>query len=238
MGVCLDQISNQAAKMRYMFGGKARIPLVIRTMIGAGLRAAAQHSDSMYSTFVHIPGLKVVAPANPADAKGLLIASIRDDDPVIFCEHKVMYDNQGPVPEGEYVVPLGQANISREGKDATIVAISRMVEFALHAAEALDKEGLSVEVVDPRTLVPLDKEAILKSVAKTGRLVVVDMAHKTCSAASEIAAIVAMEGFWDLQAPIQRLGTINVHIPFSPALEPLCYPTDESIAEAVRVTMS
>jgi pyruvate dehydrogenase E1 component beta subunit len=237
MGVCLDQISNQAAKMRYMFGGKARIPLVIRTMIGAGLRAAAQHSDSMYSTFVHIPGLKVVAPANPADAKGLLIASIRDDDPVIFCEHKVMYDNQGPVPEGEYVVPLGQANISREGKDATIVAISRMVEFALHAAEALDKEGLSVEVVDPRTLVPLDQDTILDSIRKTGRLVVVDEDNPRCSVATDLATLAATQAIEYLCAPVKLVTSPHTPVPFSPTLEDAYIPTPERITAAVRETM-
>ena len=174
MGVCLDQITNQAAKMRYMFGGKAKIPLTIRTMIGAGFRAAAQHSDSIYSTFVHFPGLKVVAPATPADAKGLLAAAIRDDDPVIFCEHKVLYDSKGPVPDGEYVIPLGQADIKRAGSDVTIVAISRMTLHALQAAEELAKQGISAEVVDLRTLAPLDEITVLDSIRKTGRLVVMD----------------------------------------------------------------
>src|SRR5689334_8972635 len=186
MGVCLDQITNQAAKMRYMFGGKAKIPLTIRTMIGAGFRAAAQHSDSMYSTFVHFPGLKVVAPATPADAKGLLAAAIRDDDPVIFCEHKVLYDSKGPVPDGEYIIPLGQADIKRAGSDVTIVAISRMTLHALQAAEELAKVGISAEVVDLRSLAPLDETTVLDSIRKTGRLVVVDEDNPRCSVAGDI----------------------------------------------------
>ena len=237
MGVCLDQITNQAAKMRYMFGGKAKIPLVIRTMIGAGLRAAAQHSDSMYSTFVHIPGLKVVAPSTPADAKGLLTASIRDDDPVIFCEHKFMYDNQGTVPEGEYVVPLGRADVRRQGADVTIVAIARMVDLALSAAEALDKEGVSAEVVDPRTLVPLDQDTILNSIRKTGRLVVVDEDNPRCSVATDIATLAATQAIEYLCAPVKLVTPPHTPVPFSPMLEDTYIPTPERIAAAVRETM-
>src|SRR5262245_47639083 len=180
-GVCWDQIVNQAAKLRYMFGGKARVPVTIRTTIGAGMGAAAQHSDSVYSIFAHYPGLKCVIPATPADAKGLLAASIRDDDPVIFFENKVLYDTKGPVPEGEFVIPLGQANVVRPGTDVTIVALSRMVHVALEAAELLAGRGIDVEVIDPRTIVPLDEETILASVRKTGRLVVVDEDHPRCS---------------------------------------------------------
>jgi pyruvate/2-oxoglutarate/acetoin dehydrogenase E1 component len=237
MGVCLDQITNQAAKMRYMFGGKARIPLVIRTMIGAGLNAAAQHSDSMYSTFVHIPGLKVVAPSTPADAKGLLTASIRDDDPIIFCEHKFIYDSQGLVPEGEYVVPLGQADIKREGTDATIVAISRMVTLALRAAETLDKEGVNVEVIDPRTLVPLDQDTILDSLRKTGRLIIVDEDNPRCSVATDIATLAATQAIEYLCAPVKLVTSPHTPVPFSPALENTYIPTPERIAAAVRETM-
>ena len=237
MGVCLDQITNQAAKMRYMFGGKAKIPLVIRTMIGAGLRAAAQHSDSMYSTFVHIPGLKVVAPSTPADAQGLLTASIRDDDPVIFCEHKFMYDNQGTVPEGEYVVPLGRADVRRQGADVTIVAIARMVDLALSAAEALDKEGVSAEVVDPRTLVPLDQDTILNSIRKTGRLVVVDEDNPRCSVATDIATLAATQAIEYLCAPVKLVTPPHTPVPFSPMLEDTYIPTPERIAAAVRETM-
>ncbi len=237
MGVCLDQITNQAAKMRYMFGGKATIPLVIRTMIGAGLRAAAQHSDSMYSTFVHFPGLKVVVPSTPGDVKGLLIASIRDDDPVIFCEHKVLYDLQGPVPEGDYVIPLGQADVKRKGADATIVAISRMVDFSLQAADALAAEGISAEVVDPRTLVPLDTETILNSIRKTGRLVIVDEDNPRCSAATDIATLAATEAIEYLSAPVKLVTAPHTPVPFSPSLEDTYIPSPARIVAAVKETM-
>ncbi len=237
MWVAMDSLISQAAKMRYMFGGQVDLPIVYRASMYYGGSMAAHHSDRSYPVFMHIPGFKVVFPSDAYDAKALLKASIRENDPIIFCEDRTVLGARAHVPEDDYSIPLGVANVKREGTDATIVAIGGMVPRAVTAAETLEQEGISTEVVDPRTLVPLDKETILKSVAKTGRLVVVDMAHKTCSAASEIASIVAMEGFWDLQAPIQRLGTVNVHIPFSPALEPLCYPTAESIAEAVRTTL-
>ena len=237
MWVAMDSLISQAAKMRYMFGGQVDLPIVYRASMYYGGSMAAHHSDRSYPVFMHIPGFKVVFPSDAYDAKALLKASIRENDPIIFCEDRTVLGARAHVPEDDYSIPLGVANVKREGTDATIVAIGGMVPRAMIAAETLEQEGISTEVVDPRTLVPLDKETILKSVAKTGRLVVVDMAHKTCSAASEIASIVAMEGFWDLQAPIQRLGTVNVHIPFSPALEPLCYPTAESIAEAVRTTL-
>jgi pyruvate dehydrogenase E1 component beta subunit len=238
MWVAMDSLVSQASKMRYMFGGQVDLPIVYRSAMYYGGSMAAHHSDRSYPLFMHIPGFKVVFPSDAYDAKALLTTAIQDNDPVIFCEDRTILGARAHVPEEAYAIPFGVADIKREGTDATIVAIGGMVPRALAAAEALAAEGISAEVLDPRTLVPLDKEAILKSVAKTGRLVVVDMAHKTCSAASEIASIVAMEGFWDLQAPIQRLGTINVHIPFSPALEPLCYPTDETIAEAVRTTLA
>ena len=234
LGVCLDQITNQAAKMRYMFGGKASIPLVIRTMIGAGFRAAAQHSDSMYSTFVHFPGLKVVAPATPADAKGLLAAAIRDDDPVIYCENKLLYDVKGPVPEGEYVVPLGQADVKREGTHVTIVAISRMVQVALEAAEALERDGISAEVVDPRTLSPLDEDTLLESIRKTGRLVVVDEDNPRCSVATDIASLAASRALEYLNAPVRLVTAPHTPVPFSPALEDFYVPTPERVVEAVR----
>lgn len=235
--VAMDSLISQAAKMRYMFGGQVDLPIVYRMSMYYGGSMAAHHSDRSHPIFMHIPGFKVVIPSTAYDGKGLLKTAIREDDPVIFCEDRTILGARGHVPEEEYCIPFGQADIKREGSDVTIVAIGGMVPRALQAAEALAEEGISAEVLDPRTLVPLDKQAILASVAKTGRLVTVDMAHKTCSAASEIAAIVAMEGFWDLQAPIQRVGTANVHIPFSTALEPLCYPTADSIADAVRVTM-
>jgi pyruvate dehydrogenase E1 component beta subunit len=235
--VAMDSLISQASKMRYMFGGQVDLPIVYRMSMYYGGSMAAHHSDRSHPIFMHIPGFKVVFPSTAYDGKGLLKTAIRDDDPVIFCEDRTILGARSHVPEEEYCIPFGQADIKREGSDVTIVAIGGMVTRALQAAEALAGEGIAAEVLDPRTLVPLDKQAILASVAKTGRLVTVDMAHKTCSAASEIAAIVAMEGFWDLQAPIQRVGTANVHIPFSTALEPLCYPTAASIADAARVTM-
>jgi pyruvate dehydrogenase E1 component beta subunit len=235
--VAMDSLISQASKMRYMFGGQVDLPIVYRMSMYYGGSMAAHHSDRSHPIFMHIPGFKVVFPSTAYDGKGLLKTAIREDDPVIFCEDRTILGARGHVPEEEYCIPFGQADIKREGSDVTIVAIGGMVPRALQAAAALAEDGISAEVLDPRTLVPLDKQAILDSVAKTGRLVTVDMAHKTCSAASEIAAIVAMEGFWDLQAPIQRVGTANVHIPFSTALEPLCYPTADSIADAARVTM-
>ena len=237
MWVAMDSLISQAAKMRYMFGGQASLPIVYRAGMSYGTSSAAHHSDRPHPVFMNIPGFKVFFPSNAYDAKGLLKTAIRDDDPVMFCEDTTIGGTRTYVPEESYTIPMGVADVKREGADVTIVAIGGMVPRALAAAEKLSEEGISAEVVDPRTLVPLDKDAILESVAKTGRLVVVDMAHKTCSAASEIAAIVAMEGFWHLQAPIQRLGTVNVHIPFSPALEPLCYPTAETIADAVHTTL-
>jgi pyruvate/2-oxoglutarate/acetoin dehydrogenase E1 component len=237
MGVCLDQITNQAAKMRYMFGGKAKIPLVIRTMIGAGFRAAAQHSDSMYSTFVHFPGLKVVAPATPADAKGLLAASIRDDDPVIFCENKLLYDVKGHVPEGEWLVPLGQAEVKRAGTDVTVAAISRMVYTALEAADQLAKDGIAAEVLDLRSLSPLDEDAIVASIRKTGRLVVVDEDNPRCSVASDIAALAATRALEYLNAPVQLVTAPHTPVPFSPALEDFYVPTPRRVVAAVQAAM-
>ena len=235
--VAMDSLVSQAAKMRYMFGGQVNLPIVYRNAMWYNGSMAAHHSDRSHPLFMNIPGFKVVFPSNAYDGKGLMKTSIREDDPIMFCEDRTVLGSRAYVPEEEYTIPLGVADIKREGTDVTIVAIGGMVPLALRAAETLAGEGISVEVLDPRTLVPMDKQAILDSVAKTGRLVTVDMAHKTCSAASEIAAIVAMEGFWSLKAPIQRLATANVHIPYSTALEPLCYPTPETIASAARVTM-
>jgi pyruvate/2-oxoglutarate/acetoin dehydrogenase E1 component len=235
--VAMDQLVNQAAKMRYMFGGQVNLPIVFRISEYYGASLAAHHSDRPHPIYMNIPGFKVVFPSGAYDAKGLLKTAIREDDPVAYFEDRTLLGSREAVPEEEYTIPFGVADVKREGTDVTIVGIGGMVGLALAAAETLAQEGISAEVVDPRTLVPLDKETILASVAKTGRLVVVDLAHKTCSAASEIAAIVAMEGFWSLTAPIQRLGTANVHVPFSTALEPLMYPTAETIAQAARVTM-
>ena len=192
LGVCLDQIFNQAAKFRYMFGGKAETPMVMRTMYGAGIRAASQHSQALYPIFTHIPGLKVVLPSNPYDAKGLLIQAIRDDDPVIFLEHKVLYTLEGDVPEESYTIPFGEANVVREGDDVTVVALGRMVQMA-PAGRGLARRG-SVEIIDPRTTSPLDEDTILESVEKTGRLVVVDEAGPRCGMAADIVALVARGG--------------------------------------------
>jgi len=236
-GVCMDQIFNQGAKLRYMFGGKARVPMVIRTMIGAGFRAAGQHSGCHYSVFTHMPGLKCVVPSTPADAKGLLAASIRDDDPVIFFEHKMLYDLTGEVPEGELVIPLGQADIKRSGDTATVVAIGRMVHLALEAADLLSADGISLEVVDPRTLSPLDDDTILSSVRRTRRVVVVDEDNPRCSMATDIVAMVASQAFDDLDAPPQIVTAPHTPVPFSPPLEDFYVPSVERVVQAVRATL-
>lgn len=234
MGVCFDQIYNQAAKFKYMFGGKARTPLVIRTMYGAGLRAAGQHSQCMYSLFAHIPGLKVVLPSNPYDAKGMLIQAIRDDDPVIFCEHKAMYGMEGEVPEEAYLVPFGEANFVTEGDDLTIVAMGRMVDFAQKAAKDLGKEGISCEVVDPRTISPLDEDSILESVEKTGHALIVDEATPVCSMASEISSIIAEKAFGSLKSKIGKVTAPHTPVPFSDVLEDLYIPSVDKIKNAAK----
>ncbi|MGE5636133.1 MAG: alpha-ketoacid dehydrogenase subunit beta [Nocardioidaceae bacterium] len=236
VGVCLDQIFNQAAKFRYMFGGKAVTPMVIRTMFGAGIRAASQHSQALYPIFTHIPGLKVAVPATPYDAKGLLIAAIRDDDPVIFLEHKVLYTIEGDVPEEPYAIPLGEASIVREGGDVTVVALGRMVHLAEQAAEELQGEGIDCELIDPRTTSPLDDETILESVEATGRLVVVDEASPRCGMAADIVAKVSQEAFSDLQAAPRMVTPPHSPVPFSPVLEDAYVPTPAAIADAVRQT--
>jgi acetoin:2,6-dichlorophenolindophenol oxidoreductase subunit beta len=235
-GVCMDQIYNQAAKFRYMFGGKARTPMVIRTMFGAGIRAASQHSQSLYPIFTHIPGLKVVVPSNPYDAKGLLVASIRDDDPVIFFENKVLYNVEGEVPEELYTVPLGEAEYVREGEDVTIVAIGRMVSMAEQAAQQLADEGIECEIVDPRTTSPLDEETIYESVENTGRLVVVDESNPRCGLAADICALVAQNCFEVLKAAPRIVTAPHTPPPFSPTLEDLYVPDAERVAAAVRET--
>lgn len=234
MGVCFDQIYNQAAKFRYMFGGKAVTPVVVRTMYGAGLRAAAQHSQTLYPLFTHIPGLKVVVPSNPYDAKGLLIEAIRDDDPVIFCEHKALYDTTGDVPEGAYTIPFGEANIVRDGSDVTIVAIGRMVSMAVEAAKELARSGIDVEIIDPRTTSPLDTQTILESVEKTGRLVVVDEASPRCNLGTDISALVAREAFGSLKGPIELVSPPHTPVPFSAALEDLYIPDAQKVINAVK----
>ncbi len=233
-GCCMDQIFDQGAKLRYMFGGKARCPLTIRTQIGAGVNAAGQHSGCHYSVFTHMPGIKTVVPSTPADAYGLLLSAIRDDDLVLFFENKVLYGSKGEVPEGTDGIPLGVADIKREGADVTIVAISRMVQQSLAAAELLADEGIEVEVVDPRTLSPLDEETILNSVAKTHHLVIVDEDNPRCGAASDIAAMVADKGFDTLDAPIKLVTAPHTPVPFSPPLEQFYIPSPEKIAETVR----
>jgi pyruvate dehydrogenase E1 component beta subunit len=233
-GVCLDQIMNQAAKFRYMFGGKAVTPVVIRTMYGAGLRAAAQHSQGLYPVFTHLPGLKVVLPSSPYEAKGLLIQSIRDDDPVIFCEHKAMYDVTGDVPEESYTIPFGEANVVREGDDVTIVAMGRMVSLAEQAAVELESSGVSAEVIDPRTASPLDLDTILESVEKTGRLVIVDEASPRCNLATDISAQVVSEAFGDLRAPIKMVSPPHVPVPFAQPLEDLYIPSVQDIVNSAK----
>ena len=234
MGVCFDQIFNQAAKFRYMFGGKAVTPVVIRTMYGAGLRAAAQHSQALYPVFTHVPGLKVVIPSAPYDAKGLMLAAIRDDDPVMFFEHKALYDMMGPVPEESYTLPFGEANVVREGSDVTIVTLGRMVHTSLAAAESLAGSGISCEVVDLRTTSPLDEETILESVENTGRLVVVDEATPRCSMATDIAALVASRAFGALRAPTGMVTAPHTPVPFSAALEDQYIPDAQRIVNAVK----
>ena len=233
-GVCFDQIFNQAAKFRYMFGGKAKTPLVIRTMVGAGRSAAAQHSQSPYHIFTSVPGLKVVVPSNAYDAKGLMIQAIRDDDPVVFCEHKLLYDHKTEVPDEAYTVPFGEANVVREGDDVTIVALARMVHYASDAAEKLAAEGIDCELIDPRTTSPLDEDSILESVERTGRLVVVDEATPRCGMAADIAALVADKAFGALKAPIRRVTAPHTPVPFAPVLEKLYIPDMDRICATVR----
>jgi acetoin:2,6-dichlorophenolindophenol oxidoreductase subunit beta len=232
-----DQIVNHAAKNRYLFGGQTSVPVVFRATMKYKNAAAAHHADRPYPQLMNVPGLKIVVPSNPADALGLLKSAIRDDDPVMYFEPLVLWGVKGEVPDGDHLVPLGRAAHPRPGHDVTVVAIGDAVPLALKAAEVLAAEGIDAEVIDPRTLVPLDKISILDSVAKTGHLVIADPAHRTCGAAAEIAAVVAEEGFSDLKAPITRVTAPDVQIPFSPALEPLMFPTAEKIASAVRTVL-
>src|ERR671933_2546687 len=236
MGVCFDQIYNQAAKFRYMFGGKAVTPMVIGTMFCAGIRAASQHSQALYPIFTHIPGLKVVVPSNPYDAKGLLIQAIRDDDPVIFLEHKALYTVEGDVPEEPYAIPFAEAEIVREGGDVTIVALGRMVHLAEQAAEELAGEGIECEIVDPRTTSPLDTDTILESVESTGRLVDADEANPRCGFAADVIALVSQEAFGELKAAPRMVTPPHTPVPFAPILEDAYVPSPTTIAEAVRAT--
>jgi len=238
IGVALDQLYNQAGKMKYMFGGKAKIPMVMRTSCGAGIGAAAQHSQCLEALFMHLPGLKVVMPSTPYDAKGLLIESIRDDNPVVFLEHKMLYAVEGEVPEGDYTISFGQADIKREGQDVTVVATANMVHTALSAAEKLAADGISVEVVDPRTLYPLDEAGIIESVKKTHRLVIVHEEVKFAGSGAEIAALVAERAFDYLDAPILRVGAPYCPVPFSPPLEQAFIPSEQQIIDAVKKAMA
>ena len=234
IGVALDQLFNQAAKMRFMFGGKATVPMVLRMPQGAGIGAAAQHSQSLEAWFMHIPGIKVMIPSTPYDAKGMLISAIRDDNPVVFLEHKMLYGVAGEVPEESYTIEFGKADVKREGTDVTVVATSLMVHTALAAAEALEKDGISVEVVDPRCLQPLDAETIIASVQKTHALVVAHEAVGFAGPGAEIAAMVAGEALDYLDAPIRRVGAPFAPVPFSPPLEQAYIPGVDDIVAAVK----
>jgi acetoin:2,6-dichlorophenolindophenol oxidoreductase subunit beta len=236
--VAMDQIANQSAKMRYMFGGQKNIPLVIRTPSGAGRGAAAQHSQSLHALFMHIPGLKIAIPSNPHDAKGLLTAAILDENPLLFIEDKMLYNMKGEVPEEYYTVPFGQAAIKREGKDVTIIATFRMVQKVLNVAQELSGEGIEIEVIDPRTLCPLDKDTILRSVKKTGKLITVDEGNRTNGFGSEVAAIVAEEALAFLEAPILRITAPMVPVPYGPTLERFYIPDENRIKEAVNKVMT
>lgn len=238
MMLAMDQIANQAAKLRYMSGGQLKIPVVIRSATGHWGSFAAQHSDSLGAAFMRIPGLTLVAPSSARDAKGLLKTSIRADCPVIFLEHKKLYAEKGEVPEEEELIPLGRAEVKREGSDVTLVAISHMVTKALQAAEQLSAEGIAVEVVDPRTLAPIEKETILASVRKTGRLVIAEEGPKTSGVGAEIAALTAEEAIYDLEAPIKRVAALDCPVPFSPPLEEYMIPGTEEIVAAIGTVVA
>jgi len=234
IALAMDQIVNQAAKVHYMSGGKLKVPLVVRTTLGATRRTGAQHSQSLHAWVSHIPGLKVVLPSTPYDAKGLLKTAIRDDNPVIFFEDKMMYQLKGFVPESDYTIPFGVADVKREGSDITIVATSSMVQIALAAAEELEKIDISAEVVDPRTTFPLDKDTLIESARKTSRAIVVDEGYERYGVTAEIAAVIADGAFYYLDAPVKRLGAMDVPVPFSPALEDLTVPTAASVVEMAK----
>ena len=238
VGVCMDQIYNQAAKFRYMFGGKTRCPLVIRTAMGAGMNMGAQHSQTIYPILTGVPGLKVVVPSNAADAKGLLKTAIRDDDPVVFFEHKALYNRKCDVPEGEHLVEFGEAAMPREGDDCTVVAIGRMVVFAEKAIDGLAESGITCDLVDPRTLSPLDTDTIFESLEHTGRLVIVDESPPRCSIASDIAGIVASEAFGSLRAPIKLVTAPHTPVPFARELERAYMPGPGDIAQAIQEVCS
>jgi len=230
----MDQMVNQAAKVHYMSGGKWKVPMVMRTTIGATRRSAAQHSQSLHAWFSHVPGLKVVLPSTPYDAKGLLKTAIRDENPVVFFEDKMMYKSKGHVPSEEYTIPFGVADVKRSGDDITIVATSSMVQVALGAAELLEKSGISAEVIDPRTTWPLDEHTLIESAKKTSRAIVVDEGYHRYGVTAEIAAVISVGAFYDLDAPVRRMGAMHVPIPFSPPLEDMTVPTEQSVAEVAQ----
>jgi pyruvate dehydrogenase E1 component beta subunit len=234
IGLTMDQMVNQAAKIHYMSGGKWKCPLVMRTTLGATRRSAAQHSQSLHAWFCHVPGLKVLMPSTPYDAKGLLKSAIRDDNPVVFFEDKMMYKLKGPVPVEEYTIPLGVADIKRAGTDLTIVATSSMVQIALGAAKLLDEYDISAEVVDPRTLWPLDEKTLIDSAKKTGRVIVMDEGYGRYGVTAELASVIAEGAFFNLEAPVKRMGAMHVPIPFSPPLEDATVPTEMNVFEAAR----
>jgi pyruvate dehydrogenase E1 component beta subunit len=230
----MDQLANQAAKAHYMSGGKLQVPLTLRTTLGATRRSAAQHSQSLQAWVAHVPGLKVVLPSSPADAKGLLKTAIRDNNPVVFIEDKMDYTVKGEVPVGEILIPFGLADVKREGEDVTIVATSSMVRVALAAAELLEEYGISAEVIDPRTISPLDEDTIVRSAEKTGRAIVVDEGHQRYGVTAEIASVIADRAFYSLDAPVKRMGALDVPVPFSPTLEDVTVPTPETVAQTAR----
>jgi pyruvate/2-oxoglutarate/acetoin dehydrogenase E1 component len=231
----MDQLVNQAAKIHYMSGGKLKVPMVLRTTLGASRRSAAQHSQSLHAWVSHIPGLKVAIPATPYDAKGLLKSAIRDDNPVVFFEDKMMYQAKGPVPQEEYTIPLGVADVKRAGSDITLVATSSMVQVALAAADALQEHNINAEVVDVRTTVPLDKQKIIDSVKKTSRAIVIDEGYESFGVTAELASVIAEGAFYYLDAPVKRMGAMDVPVPFSPVLEDQTVPTPDAVAEMARM---
>ncbi|MBI3047483.1 MAG: alpha-ketoacid dehydrogenase subunit beta [Acidobacteria bacterium] len=235
MALIMDQVVNQAAKVHYMSGGKWKVPLVVRATMGATRRSAAQHSQSLHAWPSHVPGLKVVVPSTPHDAKGLLKSAIRDDNPVVFFEDKISYAKvKGPVPDGDYTIPLGVADVKREGRDITLVATSSMVQVALGAATMLEEVGISAEVVDPRTMWPLDEKTLVESVRKTSRAMVIDEGYFRYGVTGEIASVIAEGAFYDLDGPVRRLGARHVPVPFSPALEDATVPTERAVFELAR----
>jgi pyruvate dehydrogenase E1 component beta subunit len=232
IGLTMDQMVNQAAKIHYMSGGKWKVPMVMRATMGATRRSAAQHSQSLHAWLCHVPGLKVALPSTPYDAKGLWKTAIRDDNPVVIFEDKMMYRMKGPVPEGEYTIPFGVADIKRAGEDLTIVATSSMVQVALGAAKLLEEYDISTEVIDPRTLWPLDEKTLIESAKKTSRVIVMDEGYGRYGVNAELASVIAEGAFYDLEAPVKRIGAMHVPIPFSPPLEDATVPTDQSVFEA------